>query len=60
MPLSKSQLIAMKIILRSSYGLIRDVQNAARKDDGAFAQRLQVVLLLLEDELAFIEVEVRK
>jgi len=60
MPLVKSSLIAFKIILRSAYGLIRDVQNASRNADGAFAQRLQGILLLIEDELAYIEGEIKK
>ena len=60
MPLTKGSLIAIKIILRSAYGLIRDVQNAVRRDDDAFAKRLQVILLLIEDELRYLEVEIKK
>ena len=60
MPVVKSSLIAFKIILRSAYGLLRDIQNASRRGDDAFAKRLQIILLLIEDELSYIEMEIKK
>ena len=60
MPVVKNSLIAFKIILRSAYGLLRDVQNAVRGDNAEFAKRLQVILLLIEDELHYLEVEIKK
>ena len=60
MPVVKSSLIAFKIVMRSAYALIRDVRNASQKDDAPFAHRLQTILLLIEDELAYVEGEIKK
>jgi len=60
MPLTKNQLLAVRINLRNAYSALREMRNATYKYDEQFAKRLQVILLLIEDELHYLEVEIKK
>ena len=55
----RSVLIAYKIVLRSAHRLISDVEHASRKDNSLFSQRLQAILILIEDELLIIDAGIK-
>jgi len=59
MPLTKNILTAFKIVLRSAHHLIRDVEYAAGKDNAAMANRLHIIVVLIEDELLSIDATLR-